>query len=314
MRHYDDYDLEQAYDEQADKLQEWEIEKLVSQQGLSCLYRTTTNRAKNIISGNELLESQVYPSFFRKSDMPVTVKRRETKPSQKNLNDKNSRRYCIRLACINFGEGDIWATFGWNEEHIPADIKAAQKDIRNFIRRVNYWRKKRGMGNIKYIYILAFDGKVRPHFHILLTGEGMDRDELEDMWEKCDRKNTRRIKPDENFLITGLATYITQNPHGMKRWCASKNLKKPPEPTRSYSKFRKRRVNLMVQSHETMKEEMEKAYPGYTFLDAEVKYNKELALFYIYARLIKHGSGPKKAACKSTKKYVRKPEVGKNAG
>ena len=59
MRHYDDYDLEQAYDEQADKLQEWEIEKLVSQQGLSCLYRTTTNRAKNIISGNELLESQV---------------------------------------------------------------------------------------------------------------------------------------------------------------------------------------------------------------------------------------------------------------
>ena len=46
MRHYDDYDLEQAYDEQADKLQEWEIEKLVSQQGLSCLYRTTTNRAK----------------------------------------------------------------------------------------------------------------------------------------------------------------------------------------------------------------------------------------------------------------------------
>ena len=70
----------------------------------------------------------------------------------------------------------------------------------------------------------------------------------------------------------------------------------------------------MVQSHEAMKEEMEKAYPGYTFLDAEVKYNKELALFYIYARLIKHGSGPKKAACKSTKKYVRKPEVGKNAG
>ena len=54
----------------------------------------------------------------------------------------------------------------------------------------------------------------------------MDRDELEDMWKKCDRKNTRRIKPDEDFLITGLATYITTNPRGTKRWCASKNLKK----------------------------------------------------------------------------------------
>ena len=57
---------------------------------------------------------------------------------------------------------------------------------------------------------------------------------------------------------------------------------------------------------------MEKAYPGYTFLDAEIKYNKELALFYIYARLIKHGSGPKKAANKSAKKHIKKREVGKS--
>lgn len=49
-------------------------------------------------------------------------------------------------------------------------------------------QKKNGQKNIKYIYILAFDGKVRPHFHILMTGEGVDRDELEDMWKKCDRK------------------------------------------------------------------------------------------------------------------------------
>ncbi len=313
MRHYDDYDYEQAFGEQVEKLEEWEIEKLIKEQRVSCIYRTTTNRAKNLISGDELLESQIYPSFANKSDMPVTIKKRESKPSQKNLNDRNSRRYCIRLACINFGEGDIWATFGWNDDCMPANMEEARKDIRNFIKKINYRRKKSGKGNIKYIYILAFDGKVRPHFHILLTGEGMDRDELEEMWEKCDRKNTRRIKPDENFLITGLATYITQNPRGTKRWCASKNLKKPPEPTRSYSKFRKRRVNNMVQSHETMKEEMEKAYPGYTFLDVEIKYNKELALFYIYARLIKHGNGPKKAACRSTKKYVKKPEVGKNA-
>ena len=118
----------------------------------------------------------------------------------------------------------------------------------------------------------------------------MDRDELEDMWKKCDRKNTRRIKPDEDFLITGLATYITNNPRGTKRWCASKNLKKPPEPTRSYGKFRRGKVNRMVKNDDTMRQEMEKAYPGYKFLDAEVKYNQDLAMFYIYARMIKHGS------------------------
>ena len=68
-----------------------------------------------------------------------------------------------------------------------------------------------GLDNAKYIYILAFDGYKRPHFHILLSGDGMDRDELEELWGKCDRPNTRRIKPDDDFLITGLATYISQN-------------------------------------------------------------------------------------------------------
>ena len=93
MKHYDNYDYESAFNQQADKLKEWEIEKLISEQRVSCLYRTTTNRSKNLVSGDELLESQVYPSFLRRGDMPATLKKRETKPSQKNLNDRNSRRY-----------------------------------------------------------------------------------------------------------------------------------------------------------------------------------------------------------------------------
>ena len=296
---YDDYDYEQAFIEQAAGLTEWELERLIAQQQVKCLYRTTTNRARNLISGDELVEAQVYPSFQIKSDMPETKRRRESKPSQKALNDKNSRRYCIRLACINFGDGDIWGTFGWDDGHMPGNMDAARRDIRNFIKKINYHRKKEGKGNIKYIYILAFDGKVRPHFHILMTGEGIDRDWLESLWGKCSRKNTKRIKQDENFLLTGLATYITKNPRGTKRWCSSKNLKKPPEPTRSYSKFRRSKVNSMVKSYATMIAEMEKAYPGYSFLDAEVQYNSQLALFYIYARLIKKAERPRKGGVKS---------------
>ena len=195
----------------------------------------------------------------------------------------------VRLANINFGKGDIWATFGWNEECLPEDMGEARKDVKNFISRVNYRQKKQGKENIKYIYILAYDGYTRPHVHILMTGEGIDRDELEDLWGKCDRPNTKRIQPDDDFLITGLATYVSNNPHGTKRWCASKNLVKPPEPSRSYSKFRRTKVNRMVKDFEVLRAEMEKAYQGYKFLDAEVKYNKQLASFYIYARLVKYG-------------------------
>ena len=288
-RHYDNYDYEEAYQKQCDTLTEFELERLMKEGKVSCLYRTATTLSKNIKSGTALLESQVYPSFKNKADMPKTKKKGETKPSQSNLNDKNSRRYMIRLANINFGKGDIWATFGWNDYCLPENEKQAKKDIKNFIRRINRKRKKEGLENIKYIYILAFDGYVRPHFHILLTGDGIDRDELEELWGKCDRPNTRRITPDDDFLITGLATYVSNNPHGTKRWCPSKNLKKPDEPKRSYSKFKKAKVEKMAFDYETLKTEMEKAYPGFKFLDAEVKHNGINAAFYIYARMVQTG-------------------------
>lgn len=287
-KHYDNYDYEEAYQKQCEDLEEWELERLMKEGKVKCLYRTTTTKSVNIKSGTTLLESQVYPSFDNKADMPKTKKKRETSPSQSNLNDKNARRYLIRLANINFGKGDIWATFGWDNKYIPQDMEQAKKDVVNFIRRVNRRRKKAGLENIKYIYIIAIDEHVRPHFHILMTGDGVDRDELEELWGKCSRPNTRRIKPDDDFLITGLATYISNNPHGTKRWCPSKNLQKPEEPKRSYSKFKRAKVEKMAFDYETLKAEMEKAYPGFKFLDAEVRYNGINAAFYIYARMVRN--------------------------
>lgn len=287
-KHYDNYDYEEAYQKQCEDLEEWELERLMKEGKVKCLYRTTTTKSVNIKSGTTLLESQVYPSFDNKADMPKTKKKRETSPSQSNLNDKNARRYLIRLANINFGKGDIWATFGWDDKYIPQDMEQAKKDVVNFIRRINRRRKKAGLENIKYIYIIAVDEHVRPHFHILMTGDGVDRDELEELWGKCSRPNTRRIKPDDDFLITGLATYISNNPHGTKRWCPSKNLQKPEEPKRSYSKFKRAKVEKMAFDYETLKAEMEKAYPGFKFLDAEVRYNGINAAFYIYARMVRN--------------------------
>lgn len=44
----------------------------------------------------------------------------------------------------------------------------------------------------------------------------------------------------------------------------------------------------MANDYETLKAEMEKAYSGYKFLDAEVKYNGVTAAFYIYARMVRN--------------------------
>lgn len=280
-------DFEEEWKAQQKKLEEWEYERLLKEGKVECLYRTSTIKYTTASPGKDVAEVMIYPSFYKRTDMPRTKKKRESKVSQRNLNDKNSRRYLIRLANINFGSRDIWATFGWDEEHKPADMDRAKKDVTNFIKRINRKRKKRGFENMKYIYILAIDDYTRPHFHILMSGDCVDRDELEAMWTKCKRKNTRRVMPDEDFGITGLATYITQNPHGTKRWIPSKNLKRPPEPTRSYSKFKKRKVERMAKDHEALKQSIEQKYKNYRLLDAEVRYNKVTAAFYIYARMVR---------------------------
>lgn len=202
MKKYDNYDYEEAFKKYIDDTEEERLEKLLREGKVNCLYRTATTKCTNIKSQTTLLEARIYPSYPRLSDMPKTKKRPSSK-AQRNLNDKNARRYLIRLANINFGKGDLWCTFGWNDDKLPADEERARKDIKNFIAKINYRRKRKGLENIKYIYVLAFDGYVRPHFHILMTGDGMDRDELESLWKKCDRPNTRRISPNDDFLITG---------------------------------------------------------------------------------------------------------------
>ena len=72
-------DYETQWKEQQEKLEEWELERLLKEGKVESLYRTTTIKAKNIESGRELLEAQIYPSFFHKADVPRTGKKRESK-------------------------------------------------------------------------------------------------------------------------------------------------------------------------------------------------------------------------------------------
>ena len=53
---YDNYDYEEAYQKQIANLEEWEMEKLMKDGKVECLYRTTTTKSENIKSGTILLE------------------------------------------------------------------------------------------------------------------------------------------------------------------------------------------------------------------------------------------------------------------
>lgn len=280
-KYYDNYDYEEAYNEQIEKLEEAEAER-IAKKGKGAGYRTTTTEA------GKMIEVDIYPTFNVRHDMPRTKRGRESRPAQKNLNDKRARRYLNQLASANFGKGDLWGTFTYRAGEEPESIDDAEKKFGNFIRRINRRRKRAGKENIKYIYVTEWeDGEkgVRCHHHAILSGD-VDRDEIERLWYHGDRTETKRLAPDPDTHIAGLVHYITKDPKGKKRWKTSKGLKKPTI-TRSYSKFGKTKVRKMACDYTLLESELKKKYKNARFVDAKVYQNEINGGFYIYARMVR---------------------------
>ncbi len=281
-KYHDDYDYESAYDRQIENLEEIEQCRFNINRIKGMSYRTTTTEA------GKMLEIDIYPTFGVKHDMPRTIRKRESKPSQKNLNDRRARRYLNQLASANFGADDLWATFTYRKGEEPRTIEEAEKNFGNFIRRINRRRKKEGKQNIKYIYVTEWeegDKGIRCHHHAILGGD-IDRDELEKLWRHGDRNKTERLVVDPDTYITGLVMYITKDPKGKKRWKTSKGLIKP-KVTRSYSKFKKGTVRKMVLDRSIIEAELKKKYKNARFIDADVYISDINGGYYIYARMVR---------------------------
>lgn len=281
-KYFDDYDFEAAYQKAIEDMEQDQVERYLKKR-TGIAYQTKTTKA-----GNQL-EADIYPVFGSRKDAPRTARRNKSRPAQKNLNSKRARRYLNNLVSANFGEGDLWCTFTYDDKHLPPDPDAADRIFTNFIRRINRRRKKQGQENIKYICVTEYredEGKgTRCHHHVIMSGD-VDRDELEKIWGQGKRNQTRRIDPDPETHVAGIVNYISKDPKGRKRWRASKNLKKPIV-TRSVCRFGKRTAERMATDRAYLESRIRKSYPGYKFIDAEVRINDINGGFYIYARMVR---------------------------
>ncbi len=288
------YDYEAAYNKVLEDMHEW-----LAAQMFKAI--RTTYALKEIRAG-EQLEVEIYPQFFRREDIPAEgLPKKNNKEAQRCLNDKNARKKVERLINANFGDNDLWCTFTYDNAHAPADgdIDAAIKNVQRFIGRLNYHRKKRGLPNVKYIYVTEYDphAEIRWHHHMVMDGL-LDRDTVESLWKNGRRSQIRRLEKDENGL-SGMANYIVKEKNRIpyeKRWNSSKGLKKPEEkvvhnkqPKKGVGSYKKIQsyVDKMVKQRDSIQEQMEGWYPDYIFTNANVYYNDFNARFYIHARMRK---------------------------
>lgn len=202
-------------------------------------------REKKIYCGEKYLEVDI----FNYSKIPNGKRSKKIKlspPKQRNLNDKNSKRYFTQIVNANFNENDLHVSCSYKNKFLPNTYEESQKAVRNFIRRINNkiesLKKKlikqiEGMNEeqkkvqmesiekctkVKYICVTECkedkNGKaVRLHHHIIMSGI-LDRDTVEKLWSTKDEKgkkvsigfiNADRLQPNEEGL-KDLVGYLTK--------------------------------------------------------------------------------------------------------
>jgi hypothetical protein len=241
---------------------------------------------KTIQSG-DMLESEIYPLYEKRKEIPRRDRERQSKPSQDNLNDKNARKIFIRKVNANFGKDDLLITLTYEDRYLPT-LKQAKKDVQNYLRRIKTYRKNHGLPELKYIYVLEYvdeeeqhkSKKIRVHHHILINK--MDRDAAEDLWKRG-RVEARRLQPDD-FGLEGIARYLLKDPRG-KRWYGSRNLKEP-KVNKSATKLTRRKAERMVMEPDKLPEIFEKMYKGkYKYNDCQTYISDITGGFYLYCRM-----------------------------
>jgi len=283
LRKYADYNYLEIYNESVLGAQTIE-EKIEELRSSGKKYK---EMLKTVLSG-DMLESNIYPVYERRKDVPKRDKEKESNEFQIKLNDRIAKLKYVRLVNTNFSKNDLMITLTYKDGYLPTE-KQAKKDVANYIRRLKTYRKKHNLPELKYIYIIGYEDeekqhkskKIRVHHHIIINV--MDRNAAEDLWGKG-RVEAKRLQPDE-FGLEGIARYMA-NQRG-KRWYASRNLKNPDEH-REVTKLTKRKVEKMAMNENDLEAMFEKLYSNkYKFLDC-TKYVSEITGgTYLYCRMRK---------------------------
>ncbi len=179
-----------------------------------------------VIEAGNLLELEIYKPLRKVGIKGITKKAnyKQTTEQQQKLNQINSKKHCYRLINANFRAGeDLYITL----DH-KANLTVAQAflELKNYIRRLNYYRKKEHRPNIKYIGRTEQAG--RCHSHVII--EYIPKEVLKKLWKQGGIK-IKTLYQAGNFHE--LANYLTKEECTGKRWTQSLYLKQP-KITRMY--------------------------------------------------------------------------------
>lgn len=254
-------------------------------------------RTKTYYCGKNDLEIDLFPWMEVEKRYARKKKEKVTIPKQKVLNDKRAKRTYCQLVKTNFGEGDLHLTLTYSQKFLPEKVEDAEKEVRNYLRRVARLRKKKNLSPLKYIFITeqGVQSK-RIHHHVIING-GLSRDDVEMLWRRPKKKgqqygealgdcNADRLRTDDKGLER-LASYLAKDPKGRKRWTPSQNLKKPEVSTSDTKTSRRKFMQLVLlpEDAEEVRQHFEKQYPDFAVTEVRKEWNEITCTWAVYVKL-----------------------------
>lgn len=241
-------------------------------------YRTRTTKA------GPMLDVEIFPRYGRGDRQRLREAKKNRTPAKVQQNNlERSRRLVGAMIDANFTVEDVVIHLTYEGKE-PPKYDRIIKDVGNYIDRVKRRRNKRGLPELKYLYVVeGFEpgNKKRGHAHLVLSG-GIDCEELEKLWKKGTAR-ARHLKPNDEGMVA-VARYMIKEQRAGHRWACSQNLKRP-DRKETDTKVSNRRVKSIAEDELTetnrAREIVEKLYPGYEMVNITVRGNDIVPGVYI---------------------------------
>ena len=239
-------------------------------------------RTKTYICGN-YKHIFFYPVFSTSSR-----RKKRYKPTTLVQAEINSRRAEKRLEMLletNFDEKDCFFTATYRSDLRPKTDEKAMKQARNFIRRIQYQCKRKGLDAPVAVWCTELSKDNKLYHHHFVIKSGLNYDELAKIWGKG-RTSGGKLHFDVDGM-SGLAKYLPKEPIGAVRYHSTKNLKQPLEQQNdntSIKEFNK----IFEQAFFHLNNELAEKYPEYNINDNSLTaYESFVGCRFVYIKLCK---------------------------
>ncbi len=240
---------------------------------------------ENIYTCGNYMQVQVFPVRQTKKYQRRS-KYKPTTEMQVKLNERYRADKLWMLVNLNFSINDLAVCPTYADEEMrnfcEENTARAMRDWNNFRRRLIRLYASKGI-ELKYVMQLQFSNGTGYHFHFFLSG-GVSYEEIKECWG-LGRCHIDPLEFDENG-VEGYIRYIQRGNVYTKKWCASKNLRRP-EPKQTDERIGKNEMFLFQIED---KEAINALYPGYVCTTVNWEYNELYGGEYARARFYKIGA------------------------